>query len=389
MKYKNFGMVLFFMALPSLLLSFVICNEAGEQHCPSVASDGTNFLVIWQDKSKIWGQLVDNNGDLINTNFCISTEMENFHQCDPSVAFNGSNYLVVWHGYIDYDRNYNIYGRFIAPDGTLDQIKENFLIFEGAGSQYSPVVASDGTNFLVVWEDWTNGTLQSDIYGQIVDPTGNFIESRFAISDKDNGQHGASITFGGSNYLVVWHDYRNEYPSHIYGQKIDGVGNLVGNEIPIATAPSSNYHEKLYPDVAFDGTNFLVVWGDENATKIYGKRVTISGTVIDANNIEISDPSARYRCAPKVAFDGTNYLTVWQDSRDWKPLWNIYGKKINYSNPLDPSKKNFLIYSKYSYHLRSPTIAFGNGKYLVVWEDNSGGNNTSWDIYGKIEQKNE
>ena len=63
--------------------------------------------------------------------------------------------------------------------------------------------------------------------------------------------------------------------------------------------------------VAFDGTNYLVVWTDYRggATKVYGARVSPDGTVLDQSGFAISAAGS----APAVAFDGTNYLVVWSD----------------------------------------------------------------------------
>ena len=69
------------------------------------------------------------------------------------------------------------------------------------------------------------------------------------------------------------------------------------------------------PGVAFDGTNYLVVWTDyrEGGPKVYGARVSPGGTVLDQDGFAIS---AAGGSEPAVAFDGTNYLVVWsnQDS---------------------------------------------------------------------------
>ena len=86
----------------------------------------------------------------------------------------------------------------------------------------------------------------------------------------------------------------------------------------IAISQASGY--QLAPALAFDGTNFLVVWADGD---IHGARVTPAGTVLDPQGLDISRAAGEQEL-PALAFDGDNFRVVWQDRRNGD--FDIYGR---------------------------------------------------------------
>jgi hypothetical protein len=63
----------------------------------------------------------------------------------PSVASNGTDYFVVWHD-LRIGTDWDIYGARVAPDGTvLDPT--GIAVSTAANNQYEPSVASDGTDY--------------------------------------------------------------------------------------------------------------------------------------------------------------------------------------------------------------------------------------------------
>ena len=72
------------------------------------------------------------------------------------------------------------------------------------------------------------------------------------------------------------------------------------------------------PAVAFDGTNFLVVWPDGRFSyNVIGTRVTQSGTVVDSTGLIITGVEGFEHAA--LTFDGTNYFLCPEGDRSrWR-----------------------------------------------------------------------
>ncbi|WP_426753992.1 hypothetical protein [Myxococcus sp. Y35] len=63
--------------------------------------------------------------------------------------------------------------------------------------------------------------------------------------------------------------------------------------------------------VAFDGKQFLVVWQDEREGGVFGARVTPKGKVLDPGGFPINAGSGLDGGQPRVAWDGKFFLVTW------------------------------------------------------------------------------
>jgi hypothetical protein len=305
-----------------------------------------------------------------------------YSQREPAVASDGTNYLVVWE---DNRNGHSIYGARVSPSGVRLDVN-GIPISPGTASSLHPRhpgVASDGTNYLVVWEQADSLSLTtSDIYGARVDTAGNVLDPEgIAISRAVHiDQNEPAVAFGGSSYLVVWEDNRSQYGyNDIYGARVD-VSGVVQDTAGIPIAPSDYAHYS--PQVAFGGTNYLIVWcaerplGDSWIYDVLGTLVNQSGIVLPVSWIPISVGTNNHR-HPSAAFDGANYLVVCQDDRGGGE--DIYGIRVTTSGavvdtvgiPISAAPDSQVV----------PQLAFDGTNYLVVWTDQRRGEN---DIYGAL-----
>jgi hypothetical protein len=114
----------------------------------------------------------------------VSTVVE--RQENPSVASNGTDYFVMWSDILGVGGR-DIYGSRVASDGTvLDPA--GIAVSTAASGQQRPSVASNGTSYFAAWQDWRSGT-DWNIYGARVASDGTVLDpAGIAVSTAASGQ---------------------------------------------------------------------------------------------------------------------------------------------------------------------------------------------------------
>src|SRR5262249_59032911 len=132
--------------------------------------------------------------------------------------------------------------------------------------------------------------------------------------------------FGITSHLVVWSEQRGAHDANIYGLRVGPDGqplDVTSAGTPAPFVVNALVGDQVEPSVAFDGTNWLVVWS--NGADLLGARVTQSGAVLDAVGVPLCTASGAQR-RPRVAFGGTRYVVVWTDYRAGVP--DVYATRV-------------------------------------------------------------
>lgn len=351
---------------------------------PAVGFDGTNYLVVTCRNAEtpigLVGTIVSSHGTVLHEFFIgASVGLYPNERPIPAVNFDGTNYLVV------FNRDSMIYGLRISPNGQLLDAPGGFLISTGDSeyaTNHGPSLSFDGQNFLVVWAKYQFGTSEgSDLYGARVSPGGEAL-GEFLVVGAPRYQLSPQVVFDGVNHLVVWeHSQSLSYvDADIYGTRVTPAGAVISPEgFPISSA--TNYQGA--PHLAFDGTNSLVIWLDQRNYEpdyyhfdIYGARVGTNGVVLDGEGIAINTHVTEYKNDPRVCFDGKTFFITWWVAQYGSEGGSFAARVSSAGALLDQ------VATARGNHLKAPDcyacqvvhpIPVSNGKsVLVSWGDNQG-----------------
>jgi hypothetical protein len=331
---------------------------ARTSNTPSIASNGTDYFMSWVDdntvSSPIYGTRVSISGTPQTEGGILLRSAS--HGRAPRVASNGLGYLVVWN-------EGDAFGQLVSDAGT--PVGGTLTISAAADSQENTAVASNGTDYLVAWEDRrVAGHL--NIYGTRVGASGTVVDPAGLLLGEDvYPQRNVAVASNGSDYFLAWEGFRTSI-TDIFGTRVsaDGVALDVPNPL-VSPGPST----QRTPDVASNGTDFLVVWADfrsESSWDVYATRLSAAGAILDPDGIAVSTRAAAQE-HPVAASNGTDFLVAWSDYRD-HPDGDLVGARIGAAGQvLDPD--GFLIANvPQGFNGFSGLAVASNGQdYLTVW----------------------
>lgn len=222
-------------------------------------------------------------------------------QANPAVTYNGENYVIVWLEIMT-DRVYVIH---VTPDGTV--LGTGHQVCEGL----EPDVAADSERSFVVCAKEYEG-----IAGRFVNSSGMPVDTVIQIAQLLATSTRPRVACSGEAYLVVWPDFcPGGTDLDVFGRFVLPDGSLIGERFTIADGPAI----QAYPEVAFDGQRYIVVWTEEHT--IVGQIITIEG-VLSGPAITVSHHDSLFLYHPFVCAGPDNDLVVW--SR-WDQDHDVYG----------------------------------------------------------------
>ncbi|MDI3284052.1 hypothetical protein [Polyangium sp. 15x6] len=296
--------------------SHAITQHGHAEEVRGAASNGTISLVVWTDARPphtdglaLHAARVGASGAVLDPAGIKITDQT---ADEVAVTFDGANF-VVFFVRRHQDNNNPLQAVRVSPQGVvLDAAPVVVPICMQGNYGFPAVAASDGQRTLVVGRgcDLATYALATVALDQNLAPLGPTV----ALGPYDHTApvHEPQVAWNGTNHLVIWND-----SSRVYGRRVSSQGVLL-DAAPFEIVPEGPSHRMNR--LAADGTNHFVVWQDES--QLRGTRVSPAGQILDSQGIplaQVDDTCQAVECCrfgwsscPAIAFDGTNYLLAWR-----------------------------------------------------------------------------
>jgi hypothetical protein len=212
-----------------------------------------------------------------------------------------------------------------VEESTLDAAfneKDRRVLSIAQRRQFAPVIASDGVNFLSVFNDQTADE-QAISFARLssaaapLDGAGKDA-FRFAGSMGD-----FSVAYGGGTYLVVWHWWKQ-----IWAARVARDGTLI-DTTPILVRDAPNVSK---PHVAWSGSSFLVTWLEPGNSEqfIHAASIDAAGHVGAVHDVvrQVSSAQLLSSIGPvDIAWTGHSFLLAMQIDHSEVPLFPVIGAR--------------------------------------------------------------
>ncbi|MEO8217146.1 MAG: hypothetical protein ABI718_08685 [Acidobacteriota bacterium] len=258
---------------PEMLDTSLFFRSVGSAQCgprqitPAVASSGKQYLVAWSEADpspKIYAERLDGDGRPLDGRGIPVVSTPGNLGVEPRLASNGTDYLILWREETpEIATKYLLKARVIRQDGTFGS--QEILLDGNVESDSVPAVQWDTTSYLVTWPS-NIGVAKSLIAVQL-SADGQIVKGPFALSEIDTNASRPNIAWSGTNFMVVWEESRHaevcdRLPCPFETRDIRAARVSASGQIldQLITVVHEENVPVADPDVAWNGSEFLVIY---------------------------------------------------------------------------------------------------------------------------------
>ena len=332
----------------------------GRDVAPALAFDGTNYRVAWstvaddasgETRDEIRVARVTRSGTILDPDGILVASPS--RDAAPGIACTPGGCLVVW-------KTHQTYVARVALDGTV--LQPGGIPISPYGPYYweTASVATDGTGFLVAWQE------ANDIQCARVGADGTVLDCvPIVVAAAPIEERSPIVHYASGSYLVAWASYDQQRGEEaVRARRLASDGVLLDQN---AIEVSGEYESQSYPTVTVSGTpdGYHVSW---TVDRVGGPRVILE-RAIDSAGSPVGTPSVAVTNGKWVAEGAGSGARLVASVEDGV----VFGRLRNWSDTSAPVPFPISGPQLPANAQRFPAVAALPSVNAVVWADDRGG----------------
>ena len=269
----------------------------------------------------------------------------------PSVATNGTEFMLVWNT-----------GRLYSAPCSSSGVLGTPVVISGWDAQYSDI-ASNGSGYAATWRGYESGLGQYRTYVNIYSASSWTSANR--IDDINGHSNQPRIVSNGAGYAVAWQKYDGASTYNIYATVSSGGTSTATWQAASLLEDLSGYSST--PSIASDGNGYAVAWAQDDGSGAYSVYANIygAGAWSSAGTSIENGPDSTAGGNTQIASNGLGYAVAWSqyDGSTYSAYANVYsGGTWTTAALLETSPHSAL----------QVAIASNGTGYAVAWQQDNG-----------------
>lgn len=288
-----------------------------------------NFVIAWNDRrnspninyTQVFYQVFDKYGNRIGNNIAVNTDT---NYLSGLTVFKTGQFIITWIRIFNSSMNSELFFQrfdktgipFNSPTKVID------TVYSSTALNYGDVASDSNGNFVTAWEFRPYATINSVIYIQRFDNTGNKLSTPIIVNDTIGpfGITDVKIAMDrDGKFVVSWRDGRfntSQQKNDIFFQRFNNNGVKIGGNV-LVNDDNDTTKEQTLPSIGNNiNGDFVITWSDRrssfNELNIYFQIYDSNGTPIGNN--KRADESNGNPFNSKVALNNlSQFIIGWTD----------------------------------------------------------------------------